>query len=81
VGQKISALVDGGPSGGPRVRRPGSEDPHRRERKFGTFLCQNSEFCLSALGSALPLYTAMSAIERVPLPGCRSDVSSLKDWS
>ena len=26
----ISASVDGGPSGGSRVRRPGSEDPHRR---------------------------------------------------
>ena len=31
---KISAHVDGGLSGGSRVRRPGSEDPHRRERKF-----------------------------------------------
>ena len=30
VRQKISASVDGGPSGGSRVRRPGSEDPHRR---------------------------------------------------
>ena len=27
---KISASVDGWPSGGSRVRRPGSEDPHRR---------------------------------------------------
>ena len=32
--RKISALVDGGLSGGSRVRRPWSEDPHRRERKF-----------------------------------------------
>ena len=31
---EISAHVDGGLSGGSRVRRPGSEDPHRRERKF-----------------------------------------------
>ena len=30
--RKISASVDGGPSGGSRVHRPGSEDPHRRER-------------------------------------------------
>jgi hypothetical protein len=30
VREKISASVDGGPSGGSRVRRPGSEDPHRR---------------------------------------------------
>ena len=27
---KISASVDGGLSRGSRVRRPGSEDPHRR---------------------------------------------------
>ena len=26
---KISASVDGGPSGGSRERRPRSEDPHR----------------------------------------------------
>ena len=32
--RKISAHVDGGLSGGSRVRRPGSEDPHRRERIF-----------------------------------------------
>ena len=30
--QKNSAQVDGGLSGGSRVRRPMSEDPHRRER-------------------------------------------------
>ena len=34
VRRKISASVDGGPSGGSRVRRPGSEDPHRRQRNF-----------------------------------------------
>ena len=27
---KFTASVDGGPSGGSRVRTPGSEDPHRR---------------------------------------------------
>ena len=32
--RKISASVDGGPSGGSHVRRPGSEDPDRRERKL-----------------------------------------------
>ena len=32
--RKISAIVDGGPSGGSSVRRPGSEDPHRRLQKF-----------------------------------------------
>jgi hypothetical protein len=32
--ENISAGVDGGHSGGSRVRRPGSEDPHRCQRKF-----------------------------------------------
>ena len=31
--QKKSAHVDGGLTGGSSVRRPGSEDPHRRERE------------------------------------------------
>ena len=31
---KISAHVHGGPIGGSGMPRPGSEDPHRRERKF-----------------------------------------------
>ena len=35
--RKISAGVDGGPSGGSRVRRPGSKDPHRRQRKLKQF--------------------------------------------
>ena len=30
----MSASVDGGPSGGSRMRRPGSEDPHWRQRKL-----------------------------------------------
>jgi hypothetical protein len=34
VRRKISAHVDGGPSGASSMRRPGSEDPHWRERKF-----------------------------------------------
>ena len=33
-----SAHVDGGPSGGSSMRRPGSEDPYRRERKFSLSL-------------------------------------------
>ena len=37
-----AALVNGGPSGGPSggstERRHGSEDPHRREGKFTSFL-------------------------------------------
>ena len=32
--KKISTGVNGGLSGGSSVRRPGSEDPHRRQRKF-----------------------------------------------
>ena len=42
--RKISAHVDGGLSGGSRVRRPGSEDPHRRERKFPS--CYSAAFLL-----------------------------------
>ena len=34
VRQQISAHVDGGPSGGASMCRPGSKDPNRRERKF-----------------------------------------------
>ena len=34
---KISAHVNGGPSGGSSVRRPGTEDPHRHERNSITF--------------------------------------------
>ena len=33
--QTISAQVKGGPSGGSSMRRPGSEDPHPDEQKFG----------------------------------------------
>jgi hypothetical protein len=35
---KISAHVDGGLSAGSRMRRPGSEDPHR---KFSLLTCYN----------------------------------------
>ena len=34
VCRKICAHVEGRLSGGARVRRPGSEDPHQCERKF-----------------------------------------------
>ena len=34
--QQISAGVNGGMSGGSSMHRPGSEDPHRRQRKFIT---------------------------------------------
>ena len=34
VCRKISAHIDGGLSGGSSVRRPGSNDPHRRQRNF-----------------------------------------------
>ena len=33
-GDPADMCTDGGLSGGSRVRRPGSEDPHRRERKL-----------------------------------------------
>ena len=32
--RKNSASVDGGPSRGSRLHKPGSEDPHRRWRNF-----------------------------------------------
>ena len=35
---KYSAHVDRGPSGGPCVRRPGSEDPHWHEQKFSSVI-------------------------------------------
>ena len=35
---KISAHVDRGQSGGSLVRGPGSDDPHRCERKSSSFL-------------------------------------------
>ena len=39
--RKISAHVDGGLSGGSRVRRAGSEDPHWREQNFFEFVYQH----------------------------------------
>jgi hypothetical protein len=38
---KISAHVDGGPSGGSSMRRPRSEDPHRRERNYNVLSHEN----------------------------------------
>ena len=44
---KISASVDGGSRGGSRVRRPGREDPHRRQRKSAQpFMLSFLVFCL-----------------------------------
>ena len=45
--RKISAHVDGGLSGGSRVRRPGSEDPHRRERKSSLYSNPRSRVILN----------------------------------
>ena len=43
--RKISSHVDGGPSGGSSVRRPGSGDPHRHKRKFdNSAILQNIDF-------------------------------------
>ena len=44
---EISSHVDVVPSGGSSVRRPGSEDPHRRERKL--FIVLLILFVLQAL--------------------------------
>ena len=47
--RKISTHVDWGPSGGSSVRKPGSEDPHRRERKF--FHSFYNDFLLDTCGA------------------------------
>ena len=50
--QQISAVVDLGLSGGSSVRRPGSEDPHQRQRKFISvyfFICPFIIFFLNLL--------------------------------
>ena len=53
--RKISAHVDGGLSGGSRVRRPWSEDPHRRERKFDSVvLLQGKEQMHAKLDKLCP---------------------------
>ena len=52
--QKISARINGGLSRGSCMHRPGSEDPHRRERKFFSCCCyrpirayrRNLKFCM-----------------------------------
>jgi hypothetical protein len=44
VRRKISAHVDRGLSGGSRVRRPGSKDPHWREKTFLLSLFSNLSF-------------------------------------
>ena len=38
--ENVSAGVDGGLSEGSSVRRPGSEDPHLRQRKFSLILLE-----------------------------------------
>ena len=40
VRRKITASVDGGPSGGSSVRRPLSEDPRRRQQYFFSCCCR-----------------------------------------
>ena len=44
--RNISVQVDGGLSVGPSVRRQGSKDPHRHERKYSL----TTLFCLSGAG-------------------------------
>ena len=57
---KISAGVDGWPSGGSSVCRPGSEDPHRREQIFNTLI----SVTLDALTSALYLGMVVRKINK-----------------
>ena len=52
--RKISASVDGGPSRGSRMHRPGSEDPHRRQWKlliifYAYYACMHFRGCLTFL--------------------------------
>ena len=37
----FAALMSMGPSGGSSMRRPGSEDPHRCERKYFLWFCKD----------------------------------------
>ena len=57
--RKISASVDGGLSGGSSVRRPGSEDLHRCQRKFYQHDGEHSIGFVSII-SALALRTMFS---------------------
>ena len=51
---KISAGVNGGLSEGSSVRRPGSADPHRRQRKY-CIISVSFSFSNVSLGSSLTL--------------------------
>ena len=55
VARKFSGHVNGGLSKGARVRRPGSEDPHRHERKFSPDLKIHSKVVLCNLKTQLRL--------------------------
>jgi hypothetical protein len=48
-----------GAEGGSRVRRPGSEDPHRHEWKFTFKVCEDNAWSLCGL-----LFVAMHLISR-----------------
>ena len=45
-GRRFPLMSMGGPSGGSSVRRPGSEDPHRRERNLCSSLLSLMNFKL-----------------------------------
>jgi hypothetical protein len=51
VRQKISAHIDGELSGGSCVRRPGSEDHHRREWKLQYFMTSSPKYPVRVLAS------------------------------
>ena len=65
VRRKISAGVDGGLNGGSSVRRPRSEDPHRRQRKF--YVCCQAQI-LSVLNwcSGQKLVKALFKCQEIP---------------
>jgi hypothetical protein len=66
LGRKISASVDGGLSGGPSKRRPGSEGPHRCLRNLITYLLTFFlTYLLTYLLAYILTYLLTLAISRV----------------
>ena len=60
-GKTIFADVDGGLSGGSSVRRPGSEEPHLRQRKFEIIITQES----THYGLVWPSATTVDLMEQL----------------
>ena len=75
----------GGRSGGSSMRRPGSEDPHRRERKFqglaSIALALESFFAgLSTLGVALVLFLGFMVLINICLLAKQGDVGKVPQF-